>query len=211
MPSVLLTDALLRSIKPGEKLIEYWDTRVSGLCLRISPGGVRTWTFRYRPKDSTSFKRLSLGRYLRSRSLQLGASEGCRKSASRLPVAPTHKGSRMAKRAASTPHLPQPRRRLSRTLREAAQAKLGQRCALPAGPRSTHMGTAASDQDQPRRRGCAARHYREGRADEREPHPKHPFAAFQLGGRKRAARGQSARPHAEAGEGEGERPRSSAG
>jgi len=39
MPSVLLTDALLRSIKPGEKLIEYWDTRVSGLCLRISPGG----------------------------------------------------------------------------------------------------------------------------------------------------------------------------
>ena len=63
MPSVLLTDALLRSIKPGEKLIEYWDTRVSGLCLRISPGGVRTWTFRYRPKDSTSFKRLSLGRY----------------------------------------------------------------------------------------------------------------------------------------------------
>jgi integrase len=63
MPSVLLTDALLRAAGPGEKLTELWDTRVSGLCLRISPGGVRTWTFRYRPKDLMSFKRLSLGRY----------------------------------------------------------------------------------------------------------------------------------------------------
>ena len=34
-----------------------------GLCLRISPGGARTWTLRYRPRDSISFKRLSLGRY----------------------------------------------------------------------------------------------------------------------------------------------------
>jgi integrase len=63
MPAIMLTDALLRSAEPGEKLTELWDTRVSGLCLRISPGGVRTWTFRYRPKDSMSFKRLSLGRY----------------------------------------------------------------------------------------------------------------------------------------------------
>ncbi len=63
MPAVLLTDALLRSIKPGEKLKELWDSRISGLCLRVSPGGACTWTFRYRPKDSTSFKRLSLGRY----------------------------------------------------------------------------------------------------------------------------------------------------
>ena len=63
MPSVLLTDALLRAAAPGEKLIELWDARVSGLCLRVMPTGVRSWTFRYRPKDSTSFKRLSLGRY----------------------------------------------------------------------------------------------------------------------------------------------------
>jgi integrase len=27
------------------------------------PGGVKTWTFRYRPKDAISFKRLGLGRY----------------------------------------------------------------------------------------------------------------------------------------------------
>ena len=63
MPAILLTDALLRSTAPGEKLTELWDARVSGLSLRVSPGGVRSWTFRYRPKDSTSFKRLGLGKY----------------------------------------------------------------------------------------------------------------------------------------------------
>jgi hypothetical protein len=63
MPAMTLTDALLRSFAPREKLTELWDARVAGLCLRVSPGGVRSWTFRYRPKDSASFKRLGLGRY----------------------------------------------------------------------------------------------------------------------------------------------------
>ena len=63
MPAIALTDALLRSAAPGSKLVELWDARLSGLCLRVSPGGAKTWTFRYRPKDSISFKRLSLGRY----------------------------------------------------------------------------------------------------------------------------------------------------
>jgi integrase len=63
MPALLLNDAMLRAIKPGEKLAELWDVKIPGLCLRISPTGVRSWTFRYRPKDSVSFKRLGLGRY----------------------------------------------------------------------------------------------------------------------------------------------------
>jgi integrase len=63
MPSAMLNDAMLRSLSPGEKLIEYWDQRVPGLCLRVLPSGVRTWTLRYRPKDSTALKRLGLGRY----------------------------------------------------------------------------------------------------------------------------------------------------
>ena len=63
MPVTTLTDALIRTAAPPEKLTELWDTRVAGLCLRISPGGIKTWTFRYRPKDSISFKRLGLGRY----------------------------------------------------------------------------------------------------------------------------------------------------
>lgn len=63
MPSVQLTDAFLRTLAPVEKLTEYWDKRVSGLCLRVTPGGSRTWNFRYRPKNSTSFKRMGLGHY----------------------------------------------------------------------------------------------------------------------------------------------------
>ena len=63
MPAIALTDALLRSAAPGSKANEIWDAKVSGLCLRVLPGGVKTWTFRYRAKDSISFKRLSLGRY----------------------------------------------------------------------------------------------------------------------------------------------------
>lgn len=63
MPSFLLSDALLRGLAPNVKPAEFWDKRVLGLCLRVLPSGVRTWTFRYRPKDSASFKRLGLGRY----------------------------------------------------------------------------------------------------------------------------------------------------
>ena len=63
MPAIMLTDALIRAAKPGEKPSELWDSRVSGLCLRIMPTGVRTWALRYRARDLVSFKRLSLGRY----------------------------------------------------------------------------------------------------------------------------------------------------
>lgn len=63
MAVIALTDAFVRNIKPGATRAEYWDTRVSGLCLRMSPSGKATWTLRYRPQGSTSFKRLTLGRY----------------------------------------------------------------------------------------------------------------------------------------------------
>jgi integrase len=63
MPTVLLTDAMLRNLAPGEKLIEYWDARVSGLCLRVPPSGVRSWSFRYRPKGAVSRPRVPLGHY----------------------------------------------------------------------------------------------------------------------------------------------------
>ena len=63
MPTALLNDAMLRGIAGGENLVEFWDQRVPGLCLRVLPSGIRTWTFRYRPKDSLSLKRLGLGRY----------------------------------------------------------------------------------------------------------------------------------------------------
>ena len=37
--------------------------KVSGLSLRHLPSDIKTWSLRYRPVDSTSFKRLKLGRY----------------------------------------------------------------------------------------------------------------------------------------------------
>lgn len=63
MAVVVLSDAFVRNIKPGATRAEYWDAKVSGLCLRVTPAGVSTWTLRYRPQGSTSFKRLNLGRY----------------------------------------------------------------------------------------------------------------------------------------------------
>jgi integrase len=63
MAVVTLTDAYVRNIKPGSARAEYWDAKVSGLCLRITPTGAASWTFRYRPQGSTSFKRLKLGAY----------------------------------------------------------------------------------------------------------------------------------------------------
>lgn len=63
MPSILLTDAFLRNIRPTNKLAEYPDKRVPCLSIRVSPGGTKSWAFRYRPKDSSSQKRLALGRY----------------------------------------------------------------------------------------------------------------------------------------------------
>lgn len=63
MPKVLLTDTFLRALQAPPSPVEYWDAKVSGLSLRHLPSDFKTWCFRYRPADSTSFKRLKLGRY----------------------------------------------------------------------------------------------------------------------------------------------------
>ena len=47
-----LNDPWLRSQKPPETgRLEVWDTRVSGLVLRMTPGGVATWSVRARTRD----------------------------------------------------------------------------------------------------------------------------------------------------------------
>lgn len=62
MPRVKLTDATVRSAKPIDgRLTEYADTKENGLALRVTPAGVRSWTFRYRTKAGQQ-KRLSLGK-----------------------------------------------------------------------------------------------------------------------------------------------------
>jgi len=60
------TDAFVNSAKAlpsGNGLIavtEYHDTKVKGLCLRVTPAGVKSWSYRYRAKGKQ--KRLSLGK-----------------------------------------------------------------------------------------------------------------------------------------------------
>ena len=47
-----LNDPWLRSQKPPETgRLEVWDTWVSGLVLRMTPGGVATWSVRARTRD----------------------------------------------------------------------------------------------------------------------------------------------------------------
>ena len=61
MPRENLTDAFVKSAKPiAGKLTEYIDKKERGLCLRVTPGGVKSWTYRYRVDGKQ--KRLPLGR-----------------------------------------------------------------------------------------------------------------------------------------------------
>ena len=59
MPTMNLTDRLIKSIKPSSKRVEYVDTKVPGLALRITPNGMKTWAVRYRHRGRQ--RRLTLG------------------------------------------------------------------------------------------------------------------------------------------------------
>ncbi len=64
MPTIDLTDRFCQSAKPIDgKQTDFFDTLVKGLCLRVSPGGTRTWNLVYtRPTDGKR-ARMKLGRY----------------------------------------------------------------------------------------------------------------------------------------------------
>ena len=64
MPTELLTDARLRTVVPPTAgIFELWDTKTSGLCFRVMPSGVRSWSFRYIPASGAKLRRATLGRY----------------------------------------------------------------------------------------------------------------------------------------------------
>lgn len=64
MPKETLTDALVKSVSPPPTgILELWDERCPGLCLRVMPTGRKVWSLRYRPIGSAKNKRLSLGTY----------------------------------------------------------------------------------------------------------------------------------------------------
>jgi integrase len=59
-----LTDTLISSLKaPASGRIEIADTRCVGLTIRVTSGGARSWSFRFRARGATSPSRVTLGTY----------------------------------------------------------------------------------------------------------------------------------------------------
>lgn len=60
----ILTDPLVRSLKaPAKGRLEISDAKVPGLVLRVTPAGVRSWSYRYHDRIRQRVERLSLGRF----------------------------------------------------------------------------------------------------------------------------------------------------
>jgi integrase len=59
-----LTDAFVKSVKtPANGRVEFADVRCVGLSFRVTPAGVRSWSFRFRDPRSGQSSRISLGPY----------------------------------------------------------------------------------------------------------------------------------------------------
>lgn len=58
---VLLTDRFCDRAKSSSAQTDYFDENVSGLALRVTAGGVKSWTFHFGPSGKRA--RLTLGRY----------------------------------------------------------------------------------------------------------------------------------------------------
>jgi len=64
MPKRKLTDVFVKTAKSiNGKLTEYADTKEPGLCLRVSPAGAKSWTYRYRLQSGQQ-RRVTLGKVL---------------------------------------------------------------------------------------------------------------------------------------------------
>ena len=61
MPRTSLTDRFIASIRARTRK-NYFDTKTTGLTLRVSPSGTKTWYFVYRTKGQPS-QWLKLGTY----------------------------------------------------------------------------------------------------------------------------------------------------
>lgn len=60
----VLTDSFIANLAaPSAGRIELADTRCSGLALRVTTGGIKSWSFRYRPKGGAGVSRVTLGTY----------------------------------------------------------------------------------------------------------------------------------------------------
>jgi hypothetical protein len=59
-----LTDAFARSVKPPTSgRLEITDTRCVGLVFRVTPNGIKSWSFRFRDRTSGRLARATIGQY----------------------------------------------------------------------------------------------------------------------------------------------------
>src|SRR4029078_8277544 len=58
-----LTDTVIRSYQPRAKQYAIGDSACPGLCVRITPKGIKTFAFAYRNKGTGKGELLTLGRY----------------------------------------------------------------------------------------------------------------------------------------------------
>ncbi|RIK92185.1 MAG: hypothetical protein DCC73_13910 [Proteobacteria bacterium] len=65
MPKVALNARYVETIKPEDTRVDYWDTDTVGLCLRVTPNGVKTWAIKYRVGGGRTGRqrRFNLGRF----------------------------------------------------------------------------------------------------------------------------------------------------
>jgi integrase len=54
---------MVQSLKPGPVRTEFWDTEVSGLCVRVTPQGTKSWSFLFRSRDGGPKRRFTIGDY----------------------------------------------------------------------------------------------------------------------------------------------------
>lgn len=62
MPVVNFTDRFLRTLKPGDAAVEWFDEDTRGLSLKLNPGGAATWYFNYTRRADAMRLRVQLGK-----------------------------------------------------------------------------------------------------------------------------------------------------
>jgi hypothetical protein len=58
-----LTDVAIRADQPSDKQYAIGDSACPGLCIRITPKGVKTFAFAYRNRTTGKVQWLTIGRY----------------------------------------------------------------------------------------------------------------------------------------------------
>jgi integrase len=63
MPKLDLSDRFIATLKAKKKPVDYFDSRTTGLGLRVSPTGLKAWSVMFTLPDTEKRARLSLGSY----------------------------------------------------------------------------------------------------------------------------------------------------